>query len=80
MPNNTLSAPAVPTNTMTNDQMPDEQKGPTVLDRLIALMDLVFPSVVIPPAPDGIGEPSQWYDGRMKPDFVRADDEGWSVT
>ena len=51
-----------------------------MLDWLIAFMDPMFPSVIVAPAPDGIGEPSRWYDGKMKPDFVQADDEGWGIT
>lgn len=47
------------------------------LERLIAVLDPDYPSVVVEAQGGAIGEPAQGYLGRTRPDFLAADDEGW---
>jgi len=56
-----------------------EQRVRAFIERLAATLDTVFPSVVIESGAPPIDEPASAYDARPKPDFVKADDEGWDV-
>ena len=49
------------------------------IERLAKLLDPFFPSVIIPPDPRAIDDNADYYGaGRVKPDFVRRDDEDWT--
>ena len=51
----------------------------TTIDALAALLDPIFPSVWIAPRPHTIDDGADYYGaGRVKPDFVRRDDENWT--
>ena len=47
------------------------------IDHLVKVLDPDYPSVIITPPPDGIDSPSLALVEKVKPDFVRKDDEGW---
>lgn len=68
MPNPSPSTPATKT---------AEEEWRDLVDQIAKLLDPDFPSVVIVPALPPIGEPSNSYLEREKPDFVKADDKGW---
>ncbi len=49
------------------------------IERLAKLIDPFFPSAVVPPDPRAIDDRADYYGaGRLKPDFVRADDEDFT--
>ena len=61
------------------DPKSPEQEWREVVERIAKLLDPDFPSVVISPGPVGaIGEPAGAYLERERPDFVKADDKGWT--
>jgi len=50
-----------------------------IAQKLADLLDQVFPSVWIVPRPFTIDDQADYYGaGRVKPDFVRRDDEDWT--
>lgn len=71
MPTNPPSA-APPTN-------PVADATRAFIERLIAVLDPDFPAVIVEGQGGVIDEPAQRYLGRPRPDFVRADDEGWGA-
>lgn len=54
-----------------------EEEWRELVDRIAKLLDPDYPSVIIGPPLPGIGEPSNAYLEKDKPDFVKADDRGW---
>ena len=65
MPNNTPSTQAI------------KNKVQEEIDRLVKVLDPDYPSIIIAPPPTSIDSPSLALVEKVKPDFVRKDDEGW---
>jgi hypothetical protein len=61
----------------TSSVPPLTERERALIAAIVDQLDADYPAVVIAPRLPDIGEPSRWYDGRRKPDFVLADDEGW---
>lgn len=48
------------------------------IEALAATLDELFPALIVPSSAGAIDEPAGAYElSAGKPDFVRADDEGW---
>lgn len=49
-----------------------------IIDAALALLDAIYPSLVIAPPASLIDDPAERYGaGRAKPDFVLEDDREW---
>ena len=67
--------PSTPSSTPSAPAPIDPQRA--AIEKLAKSLDPDYPAVFVVPTGGGIDEPAARYEGRVKPDFVAADDEGW---
>lgn len=52
-------------------------KATEAFENLLKALDPDYPSVIVSPPPDGIDSPSLELVEKVRPDFIRKDNEGW---